>query len=338
MTAERAHSAAYEVTIEAPAGVVRGLVADATRWPSHLPACVHVEQLDHDGHRERIRIWAVVAGRVRCWISCRTHRPGGHTVEFHQERPTATVRALSGAWTVRPLGAGRSVLGLAYECVLPAEGTGRPGGGPDGSAPFDAHAFDAVAVAQLKGLRETAERWADLDELALSFEESVRVSGPPELVYDVLYRVRDWPALLPHVAGAVVTEDEPGVQLVSAHAFEADGRAHRTESVRLCFPHAGRIVHKQTVPPPLLAAHTGEWSVVSDPAGVTVSARHSVVLREADIVPVLGAGAGPARARRQVREALGRTSAATLDLAKRHAESAVTMLGRTPSHQELEKN
>lgn len=75
-----------------------------------------------------------------------------------------------------------------------------------------------------------------------------------------------------------------------------------------------------------MAAHTGEWSVLPDESGVSVVSQHSVVLREEAVAGVLGPEADLARARRYVREALGRNSTVTLNLAKRHAESAVRML------------
>jgi hypothetical protein len=178
---------------------------------------------------------------------------------------------------------------------------------------------------QLAELKSFAERWTRLDDLVLSFEDSVRVNGPAELVYDFLYRAGDWPELVPHVTRADLTEDTPGVQRMTMETLTEYG-SHTTDSVRICFPHAGRIVHKQTMPHVLLEAHTGEWSVVPDESGVTVFAQHSVVLREENAADVLGEGAGLAHARRHVREELGLDSRALLAHAKRHAEGAVRML------------
>ncbi len=58
-------------------------------------------------------------------------------------------------------------------------------------------ACDINSRAELDSIKRLAERWTRLDELVLSFEDSVRINGPAELVYDFLYRVGDWPDLIP---------------------------------------------------------------------------------------------------------------------------------------------
>ncbi|MFG2503240.1 aromatase/cyclase [Streptomyces sp. NPDC048441] len=292
MSVESVHSTAHEVTIEAPAGVVYALLADSTRWPVHLRISVHVEQLEFDGRHERTRMWTTTAdGRVESWTSRRTFAPELHQIEFRQEPSSAPTHALSGVWNVEPLTAGRSKLTLR-------------------------HSFTTVGAdsgASLDSLRDAAELWPRLDELALSFEDSVRIDGPAEPAYDFLYRVQDWPGRVPGVIRADVTEDEPGVQLVSMDTMDTDGRVHTTRSVRICFPHAGRIIYKQLTASGLLSAHTGEWSVLPDATGTTVSAQQDVLLRAP-------------HARRQVRRTLGRASTRVLALAKKHTQSAVRAL------------
>ncbi|MFF9778205.1 aromatase/cyclase [Streptomyces sp. NPDC013978] len=318
MAVERVHRTTHEVTVAAPAGVVYGMVSDAVRWPLFFPPNVHVEQLEFDGDSERLRMWAVANDQVRSWTSRRLLDPGRRRVEFRQELPAAPVQSMGGTWIVDALGADRSRLTLLHEFTVADDA-------PDDVA-WVQRATDTNSRAELDNLRSLAERWGRLDELVLSFEDSVRVNGPSELVYDFLYRIGDWPELVPHVSRLDFTEDEPGVQVMSMDTRTADGSSHTTESVRVCFPHAGRIVYKQTATPLLMSAHTGEWSVVPDETGVTVYSQHSVVLREENITRVLGEDADVARARRYVREALGHNSTATLELAKQHAESAVTVL------------
>ncbi|MFI0982614.1 aromatase/cyclase [Streptomyces sp. NPDC021093] len=318
MSAERVHRTTHEVTVAAPAGVVYGLIADAVRWPLFFPPNVHVEQLEFDGAKERLRMWATANGQVKSWSSRRTLDAGQHRVEFRQEVSAPPVRTMGGTWIVESRGASSCRLILVHDFTVADDNAA--------DAAWVERATDTNSRAELANLKQLAECWQDLDDLVLSFEDSVRVNGPAELVYDFLYRVGDWPELLPHVSRLDLTEDEPGVQVMAMDTVTADGSSHTTESIRVCFPHAGRIVYKQTATPLLMAAHTGEWSVVPDETGVTVVSQHSVVLRPENIARVLGEDADVARARRYVREALGRNSSATLALAKKHAESAVTVL------------
>lgn len=318
MTTERVHTTAHHVDVAAPAGVVYGLIADTPSWPRYFPPNVHVEQLEFDGRSERLRMWATANGRVRSWTSSRQLSPKDRRITFRQDLPDAPVKSMLGTWSVDAVDAGNSRLTLLHDFTVE--------GDDPGNAAWVERAVDSNSRLELGSLRKIAESWNRLDELVLTFEDSVRVRGGAELVYDFLYRVADWPERVPHVARLDLTEDKPGVQVMSMDTTTADGSTHTTMSVRVCFPHAGRIVYKQTVTPALMTAHTGEWSVVPDETGVTVISQHSVVLREEAVEPVLGPGATVSDARRHVREALGRNSLATLELAKGQAESAVRML------------
>lgn len=310
MSAEQMHRTSHSAPVDAPAGVVYGLIADARQWPLFFPENVHVERLEFDGAAERLRMWATADGRVRSWISERALDPGTRSVEFRQTRPQLPLTAMSGLWTVEERPDQSSLVTLRHDYTVHTPG----------DAAWVERRLAANTEAQMAGIGALAERWRLLDDLVLSFEDAVRIEAPAEHVYDFLHRVDTWPALIPHVARLEVTEDVPGVQLMAMDTQTADGAVHTTESVRICFPHAGRIVYKQTVTPALMAAHTGEWNLVPDADGVTAVAQHNVVLREEAVERVLGRGADLAQARRHVREALGRNSTATLHLAKQHAE------------------
>jgi aromatase len=323
MPSQRVHSARRTVSVAAPAHVVYGILADAPRWPVLLPSYVHVERMDFDGAGETLLAWEFEDGRVRSSRLRRTLRPQARSVDFEQDDPAWPGDTVAGSWSIEPDGAERSLVTLRQETPHAHTGTSA---GPDG--------LDADAAERLARLREAAERWDRLDELLLAFEERVRVEGPAELVYDFLYRVEDWPELLPHVDDSSVREDRPGTQVLvlDTGAVEAVPTAHPddgtagSETVRLCFPHAGRIVFKETAPPAPIAAHSGEWSLVPDESGLTVVCTHRVLLGEESVEAALGAGALPVDARRQVRERLGRESRETLRLAKWHAESPVRRL------------
>ncbi|WP_330335440.1 aromatase/cyclase (plasmid) [Streptomyces sp. NBC_00536] len=328
MSGERVHRASYEIDVTAPAGVVYGLIADTTQWPLIAPSSIHVERLDFDGVIDRFRMWFTANGSVRSALSHRTLDSARTRIEFLQELPAgsagfagsaAPAVSMAGTWTVEPCGAGRSRLRLEHEFTVAA--------GPPGDVAWLLLATDTNSRAELEQLKENAERWREIDGLLLGFEDSVRVHGPAELVYDFLYGVADWPGRVPHVARAEVREDVPGVQCLRMETrAEGGGPPQATESVRICFPHASRIVHKQTRTPPLIEAHTGEWSVLPDETGVTVISQHSVLLRAADVERVLGPAADLPRARAHVRATLGRESLSVLQLAKRHAESAIRSL------------
>ncbi|MFJ1610612.1 SRPBCC family protein [Streptomyces sp. NPDC088253] len=335
----RVHACEYMVGVAAPAGVVYGMLADAVRWPVFLPWVVHVERFDFDGVQERLRMWeladpadaggadgaggaggagGVLGGRVGAWHIRRVLHPDARAVVFEQEDAAWPGSVTSGVWSVRPAGERECVLVLRQERGLPVAAA--DGAGARREAEADVHR-------RLAEMRRAAEWWEQLDELLLSFEDRVRIEGPAELVYDFLYRIDDWPERLPHVEWASVREDVPGIQVASLDTCAAPGgRTVSTQAVRLCFPHAGRIVYKETRTPELIAAHSGEWSLLPDACGVTVVAAHQVMLRQEAVAPVLGAGTGLLEARDHVRAWLSRASTQVLGLAKWHAESTVRRL------------
>lgn len=308
MASRTVGSTRHTTSVAAPASVVYGMLADAPRWPVFLPSCVHVERMESDGTGEHLWVWDVVGDLVRSSRVKRVLRPSTRSIDFEEfAADAASWPVAAGTWSVEPDGE-RSTLTLRYE--------ERPPG-----------ALDAQAGLRLDAVRRAAEQWDTLDELLFSFEDSTRVDGPSELVYDFLYRVEDWADLLPRVDSAQVTEELPGVQIAAVDSYAAHtGATVTAEAVRLCFPAAGRIVYKETVTPDLIAAHTGEWSVEPDASGLTVTSAHHVLLRRDAIEPVLGEGACPADARLYVREWLGRADQEALGLAKWHAESPVRRL------------
>ncbi|MFD5508224.1 aromatase/cyclase [Streptomyces sp. NPDC059761] len=317
MAAERVHRSVHETEVAAPAGVVYGLIADPVQWPLYFPPNVYVERLEFDGVHERLRMWATANGRVKSWTSRRVLDAAARRIEFRQEVPAAPLSAMTGTWIVEPLGAERSRLVLLHDFSV--------AGDRAEDVEWVERATDTNSRAELGNLARLGERWGGLDDLVMSFEDTVRVDAPPELVYAFLERAEQWPQLLPHVSRLELTEpaELPGVQVMAMDTLTADGSAHTTESVRVCFPAAGRIVYKQTRTPALMSAHTGVWTVTGGAYGSTVTSQHGVVLREEAIAGVLGASADLAAARRYVREALGRNSTATMTYAKQYAEAAL---------------
>ncbi|MGW8066197.1 aromatase/cyclase [Streptomyces ziwulingensis] len=294
------------MSVPAPAGVLYGLIADATAWPLFFPPCVHVEQLDFDGTRERLRMWALAGDRVSSWVSHRRLDVAQRRVEFHQELPSRPIESMTGVWTVRPAGdVCRVRLEHAFTIV--------------GDTPADVtwarHVTRANSRTQLDSLAWLAERWTRLDDLVVTFEDTVRVKAPPELVFDFLYRAADWPDDLAHTRPLAVHEDTPGVQTLALDGRSAAG----TRAVRICFPSAGRLVHKHLRTTGPLAAYTGEWTIDPHTSGIDVSVRHHVLLSDDAAGPRQGAA-------RRVRDELAHAGRHVLAHATRHALGAVRVL------------
>jgi aromatase len=312
------------VEVQAPAGVVYGLVSDTTQWPLIMPPTVHVERLHFDGAEDRFQMWVTANGQVKSWFSRRSMDPVARRISFRHETPAAPALAMGGQWSVDELGAERCRLTLDHDFTVAADL-------PDDEA-WLRLATDTNSRAELDRIRAAAENAARNAELLLTFEDELTVRASktsPELLHDFLYGIGDWPAAVPHVARVEVAELSPGVQRVSMDTLAADGAVQTTrttESVRICFPAAYRIVEKRTTPSRLFAEHICEWSVSADQSDVTAVCRHTVLLREEAIAEVLGAGTSLAQARSYVRESLGRESRSTLALAARHAEAAVRPL------------
>ncbi|MCO6704601.1 aromatase/cyclase [Streptomyces sp. CHA1] len=313
MTAERVYRTSHSIDISAPAGIVYGLLTDAVHWPLFLEPDVHVERLERDGTDERLRMWAFTGDSLRSWICLRVLDPLTRRVEFHHSPPQPPVKAMRGTWAVEELPGHLSRLTVLHDFTVH--------GGLTHEAQQVEQAVASTSRAELAGLKKAAERWRRLDDVVLCFEETVRVDAPADAVHAFLHRAGHWARLLPHVSRVRLEEPVSGIQTLTVDTLAQTGATQTTESVRICFPHAGRIVYKQTVTPPLLEAHTGEWSVRSDAAGTIATAQHSVVLCEEAVPRVLGPCADLAQARRHVRETLGRASAATLEAARRHTET-----------------
>ncbi|MGW7339020.1 MULTISPECIES: SRPBCC family protein [unclassified Streptomyces] len=306
------HHTLHSVAVAAPAEVVYGIVADVTKWPQYFAPNVHVEHLERGDRSERIHIWATANGTVKNWISRRTLDPERLRIDFRQEVSTPPVAGMGGTWVVSPVDAGRSLLELHHDFEAVDDD-------PDAVA-WITSALDRNSAAELNGVRELAESHDRLDELVLTFDDTVHMEADAADVFDFLNRADLWPERLPHVARLDLTEDEPGVQVMAMDTSTADGSVHTTESIRVVLA-PDRIVYKQTTVPGLMTAHTGRWTVVETESGVDVTSRHTVTLRTDTIEKYLGEGSTVADARAYVHRALSTNSTNTLKLARGHAEA-----------------
>src|SRR3954462_7608851 len=115
MPNRRVHHVLNAIEVAAPAGVVYGLIADSVRWPLFFPPSIHVERLDFDGVRERLRMWVTAQGQVKSWTSDRVLDAARRPVSSRQTLPATPAASLGGVWTVEAAGAGSCRLTLRHE-------------------------------------------------------------------------------------------------------------------------------------------------------------------------------------------------------------------------------
>ncbi|MFE2413350.1 aromatase/cyclase [Kitasatospora sp. NPDC059408] len=304
----------HTINVAAEPSAVYGLIARAEDWPHVFPPTVHVERLAVEGESERLRLWAFANGEVRSWTSRRDLDRRTLRVRFRQEVSSAPVASMGGEWIIESAPGGSSVTLLHDFSVVDDDPSARE---------WVARAVDTNSDSELAALKAAAESLAAEPGALLSFADHVDVAGAREEVYDFLWRADLWSERLPHVSRLVLTEPGEGLQAVEMDTRTADGSVHTTKSVRVGFG-PQRLVYKQTQVPPLMSAHTGRWTVEPSEHGVRATSHHTVVLRPDRVRDLLGPDATLDTARRLVRDALGRNSTATLELAKASAERAAS--------------
>lgn len=305
------HQTEHRSTVDAPAEVVHDLVADVSRWPLIFPPTVHAEHEQLAPGRERIHLWATANEAPKAWTSLRELDREGLRVHFRQEQSAPPVAAMGGCWIVEPLGKQRCLVRLTHDFAA--------SGDDAANLEWISRAVHDNSERELAALRSAAERHHEFADLTMTFVDSIRIRGRAADVYEFIARADQWEQRLPHVARVDMAEHPGNLQVLEMDTRTADGSAHTTRSVRVCFP-ADRIAYKQLRTPALLSAHLGEWTFTEDEDGTTASSAHTVVLRPEAIPTVLGEEATVATARDFVRQALGRNSTATMELAREHAE------------------
>jgi aromatase len=302
----------HSIEVTAPADAVYRLIAQVENWPILFPPTVHVEYAERGDHDERIRIWATANGEAKTWFSRRTLDQDARRITFRQEVSAPPVAAMGGTWIIDPVSAGACLVRLLHDYRAIDDD-------PSKLAWID-QAVERNSKSELAALKAGAEMTAgSRSGLLLSFEDTVRINGLAEDVYDFLNRAELWRERLPHVSRVSLLEEEPGLQVLEMDTSTKDGSTHTTKSVRVCFP-SRRIFYKQTVLPALLSLHTGAWTLVPDGDGVLAASRHTVVINAQNITRVLGDRAGIDDAKDFVRNALSGNSTATLQHAKAYAE------------------
>jgi aromatase len=306
----------HSIAVDAPADDIYRVLSDVSQWPTIFPPTIHAEQAESiTEHEERIRIWATANGEMRSWTSRRVLDPAARRIDFRVEVVKDPIASMGGTWIVEPSGGGALVRLLHDFRAVDDD--------PERLA-WVQKAVDTNSTSELAALKETLETTVGARrEQTFSFADSVTIDGAAEDVFEFIDRADLWTQRLPHVARVLLTEDEPGVQVLEMDTRAPDGSTHTTKSVRICFPRQ-RIVYKQIALPALMSLHAGEWRLEPDPArpgSVLATSHHTVRIARERIADVLGADADLAKARTLVRETLGANSKITLQHAKQFAES-----------------
>jgi aromatase len=302
----------HAIDVQAPATAVYRLIAEVENWPRIFPPTIHVDHLERGESEERIQIWATANGEAKSWTSRRVLDPAALSIGFRQEVSTPPVASMGGTWIIEPVSERASRVRLLHDYRAVDDD-------PQGLAWID-QAVDRNSSSELAALKANVELALSSEELLLSFEDTVRIDGAAEDVYDFLNEAQLWTDRLPHVAKVRLTEDVPGLQLLEMDTLTKDGSSHTTTSVRVCFP-SRRIVYKQIVVPALMMLHTGYWSLEQDAGGTNATSQHTVIINVENIARVLGPDAGLPEAKAFVQNALSTNSRATLGHAKSYAES-----------------
>jgi aromatase len=318
------HYTKHDITIEADAETVFGLIADVDGWPQVFGPTVHVDLLSDEGGEQLLHIWATANGEVRDWTSRRTLDREGRAVDFRQVVSSAPVASMGGKWTVEPVyangmnGASRPT---PKRCTVSLTHDFEAIGDDPDAVQFINQAVDHNSEAELAALKTAAEQTV-AEELRFTFSDGISIRGQAAEIFEFINRADLWPERLPHVSRIDLQERVPGVQRMVMDTRSPDGSIHTTESVRLCFPERSMIVYKQLQVPAVMRAHTGRWEFREVPDGL-VEARsfHTVTLNPAGVREALGAEATMEEARQKVRHALGTNSLTTLRQAKQHVEN-----------------
>jgi C7-C12 aromatase (ARO/CYC) len=295
--------------VQGPVETVSGLIADVIGWTQFYPSAVHAEYLARGQEEDLVRQWSL-AGKdsVRVWTVRRHHEPSGRRITFVHEPPAPPATEVRGEWALSVVEPGFTEVRMRHEFQAPG----------DAAADRITANIRSNTKRYLEALADTARRKAELDELIVSFEESLVIAGPIESAYEYLYAADRWPERIPHVTRLELEEPEPNIQFFDMDTKSPDGSTHTTRSVRVCqAPHL--IVYKQIRVPDQLEAHTGHWKFTQTTEGVLACARHTATIRRSAL-PMLTRGETTAGARSYVQQILGRNSMSNLRLAKRFAE------------------
>jgi aromatase len=261
---------------------------------------------------ERLRLWTVGNGAVRSWTSRRSLDRDGLRIRFRHENASPPLASMAGEWVFVPLPGNATSVVLLHEFQAI--------GDHPGNTVLIKQAVDRNSTAELAAVKRAAELGDRLSTLVHSFADSVVIPSTLRPVYEFLYRVQDWPSLLPHVSRLIVDEAVPNMQTIEMDGGGPAGPVRTMNLVRICFPYH-TIVYKQTEPPDVVSAHVGAWQLRPIAQGVRVTATNTVLVRPDRTGGQPGQPAAAEPVGDPIRQALRENSLATLLQAKRSAEA-----------------
>jgi C7-C12 aromatase (ARO/CYC) len=306
----------HEVAVAAPADAVFALITDVDQWPQFFTSFVYAQRGSDPEATDRVRCWGVAGtSSIRAWTARRFIDRPGLRMRFDNTPPPPGAAASTGEWIVRPAGDEACHVVLRHRI--------QPAGDALPAAVLDK--FGEMSRSQLDELKSAAERRKQLEELTVSWEDTLFIAGDVTDAWAILYEADRWPERIPHVSAIDMTEDVPNIQFFDMHTSTPDGSTHTTRSVRVCLPHE-MIAYKQLVRPPLLEAHTGHWRFTEIPEGVIAGARHTVTLKPSAL-DFLGPDTTVVAARRYARRVLSANSMKNLQIAKAYAEERADARG-----------
>ncbi|MFF1560760.1 SRPBCC family protein [Streptomyces sp. NPDC058279] len=304
--------ATHEVKVSAPAREIYRLLADLDNWPWVFGPFVHAEVIGTDGVFERVGMWTTSGESVEHWVALRRLDAGALRIDFRPEEPSSPLASMERSWVVEPLSEGESLVRLLHSYTL-----------VDDSAAARAATtgvIDSIADGETAAVKSAAELLTEAADLRVVVTDTVHVAGTAEAVFEVLYQVRDWPELLPHVTRAEVVQDADGLQLVEIDTVESSGAVLKMKTARAGI--GGRaIVYKQLVLPPIGRSHHVRWDITPTAQGVTVTSRQTVIVKRSGIEVLLGSGKGLDEATAFVRRELSGKVRMILDRAKEFVEA-----------------
>lgn len=293
----------HTLAISAAPEAIFDFLADVSQWPLYFPPTVAAREVAREGEQQTIQLCAVGGNGLHLWQSQRRLDRDGGRLNFSQVQRHPDLESMQGTWVVeaseKP---GETTVRLLHDFTMT----------PGASLSED----DVERIVDDNSMQEIAWLKRALEEPPLvvyTFSDEVHCPGDLTCAYDFIYRVDEWPNLLPHVSAVTLRENTPGLQIMDMTTRSPDGSEHTTSSGRLCIPNK-LIEYKQFQRPAALDAHLGMWEFQSDGSGtVTVRSTHTVGINMASAREVLGDDCTEDRAQQAVRKALGTNSRATMN-------------------------